>query len=94
MSNGKVGGQPGNKNSSRQNRLWADTIRRVLAQDADPDRLRRLAERLLAKAEEGDMAALKELGDRLDGKPSQQVELTGNDGGPVLIRATDTDERL
>lgn len=80
-----VGGQPGNKNSSRANRLWADTIRRALAQDKDPNRLRRLAEALIAKAEDGDLGALKEIGDRLDGKPSQQVELTGEEGGPVQV---------
>jgi hypothetical protein len=82
----KVGGQPGNTNSKRSNRLWADTIRRVLAQGADPDRIRRLAEALVSKAEEGDMSALKELGDRLDGKAAQQVFVNGDEeGGPVKI---------
>lgn len=32
-----------------------------------------LAENLLAKCDEGDMSALKELGDRLDGKPAQVI---------------------
>ena len=32
-----------------------------------------IAEALIAKAAEGDMGALKELGDRLDGKPSQAI---------------------
>ena len=81
-----VGAPKGNKNSSRDNRLWANTIRRVLAQDTDPDRIRRLAEALVQKAEEGDMAALKELGDRIDGKAAQQVIVNGDeDGGPVQV---------
>ena len=34
-----------------------------------------LAEKLLERADEGDMTALKELGDRIDGKPSQAINL-------------------
>lgn len=30
-----------------------------------------------------DLGYFKELGDRLDGKPKQQIEATGADGGPV-----------
>lgn len=80
------GAPKGNKNSSRDNRLWANTIRRALAQEADPDRLRRLAEALISKAEEGDLGALKEIGDRIDGKAAQQVIVNGDEeGGPVRI---------
>ena len=35
-----------------------------------------LAEKLLERADEGDKTALKELGDRLDGKPTQAIEGT------------------
>ena len=42
---------------------------------------------LRAKALEGDMAAMKELFDRLDGKPAQQVQLSGDaDGAPIRHR--------
>lgn len=68
-----VGGQPGNKNSSKTNRMWAETIRRAALQ-SDGARLRRIAEALLDKAAEGDVAAIKELGDRLDGKSMQAIE--------------------
>lgn len=77
----------GNTNSSTANRLWANTIRRAIAQ-SDPERLRRIAEALLTKAEEGDLGAVKELGDRLDGKPKQQIEQTGLDDGPVQHNMT------
>jgi hypothetical protein len=79
-----VGGQPGNTNSKRANRLWADTIRRALAQ-GDGNKLRAIAERLIDKAAEGDMQAIKELGDRLDGKAAQQVVFGdgGDDDAPV-----------
>lgn len=65
----------GNTNSSRSNRLWADTIRRAIIQ-SDAERLRRIAEALLTKAEEGDLPAIKELGDRLDGKSIQAIDAT------------------
>ena len=62
----------GNTNSSSANRLWANTIRRAVAQ-GDPERLRRIAEKLLSMAEEGDIQAIKEIGDRVDGKPKQII---------------------
>lgn len=62
----------GNKNSSKDNRLWAETIRRVHAQDKGA-KLRKIAEKLYAMAEAGDIAAMREIGDRLDGKPHQTV---------------------
>lgn len=74
----------GNANSSINNRLWANTIRRAVLQ-ADANKLRAIAEKLIEKAAEGDMQAIKELGDRLDGKPSQSTEISGPDGGAIPI---------
>jgi hypothetical protein len=73
----------GNTNSCRNNRLWGDTIRRALVQ-GDAERLRKIAETLLIKAEEGDLGAIKELGDRLDGKASQAVDLGSDPDRPVI----------
>lgn len=81
---GKPGGQLGNTNSSKNNRLWADTIKRVIAQ-SDGEALRKVAEALVLKAQEGDIAAIKELGDRVDGKSVATTELTGADGGAMVI---------
>jgi phosphoribosylformylglycinamidine (FGAM) synthase-like enzyme len=83
----KVGGQPGNTNSSKNNRLWANTIRRAVVQD-DANRLRRIAEALLDKAADGDISAIKELGDRLDGKSVSTTELTGADGSEFPLGIT------
>lgn len=78
-----AGAPEGNTNSSKDNRLWRNTIQRAIAQ-GNPERLRAIAEKLLDKAAEGDMAAIKELGDRLDGKTAQQIILNGDEnGGPV-----------
>lgn len=84
MADGKAGAPEGNTNSSKDNRLWRNTIMRAIAQ-GDAERLRRIAEALLDKAADGDMAAIKELGDRLDGKATQQMQVTGADDGPLTI---------
>jgi hypothetical protein len=72
----------GNTNSNINNRLWANTIRRaVLASDAT--KLRAIAEKLIDLAAEGDMQAIKELGDRLDGKSAQAVTISGDEENPL-----------
>lgn len=79
------GGQPGNLNASR-GRRWSAAIDRALAlrsKAAGIEALDVLAEKLLAACDEGDLSALRELGDRLDGKPAQAI--TGADGGPLQI---------
>lgn len=53
-------------------RIWSNAIRKVATRD--PERLERLAEKLLSMADQGDMAALKEFGDRVEGKAVQKVE--------------------
>lgn len=74
---------PTGKNG-HEKKPWSDAIRRALAKreltgsGAD---LNALAEKLIDKAAEGDMTALKELADRLDGKSVQQI--AGADGGPI-----------
>lgn len=77
-----MGAPVGNTNSSKANRLWANTIRRAVVQE-DGAKLREIADKLVALATEGDMQAIKEIGDRLDGKPAQSMEIGGPDGGPL-----------
>jgi acetylglutamate kinase len=55
--------------------------------------LRRIAKAVIASASEGKMDAVKEIADRLDGKPVQATELTGKDGGPIETRELSTEER-
>jgi len=86
------GAQPGNDNATK-NKLWSDTLRRALLAD-DAKKLRSLADRLIARAEEGDTSALKEIGDRLDGKPAQAITGADGDALRVIIRASYHDETL
>ena len=48
-------------------------------------KLRLLAEQLIDKGLDGDVTALKEIGDRIDGKPSQQQIHTGPNDGPMQV---------
>lgn len=49
-------------------------------------KLRAVADALVNKALTGDVPAIREIGDRLEGKAMQQVEVSGEAGGPVLFR--------
>ena len=82
-----IGGQPGNHNAEKKQ--WRAAINRALEKRGANkiEALDALAEKLLANAEEGDMAALKELGDRLDGKPAQAI--IGGDEDTPPIRFTE-----
>jgi len=77
-----MGGTVGNKNSSKDNRVWGKTVRKLAVQE-DYKRIHKVAEALFKKAEEGDVSAIKELGDRIDGKSMQ--EITGNSDAPITV---------
>lgn len=81
------GGQPGNDNGSK-GRPWSEAIHRACL-IVDPKKKRRkmdlLADKLIAAAMEGDVSALKELGDRIEGKCKQQIELSGDVDNPVRV---------
>ena len=49
----------------------------------DMKKLREIARTHIEKAAAGDMQAIKELADRLDGKPAQMLEHSGPDSEPI-----------
>ena len=49
----------------------------LAAAGGDHKALRAIAQGLIEKATEGDVAAIKEIADRLDGKPAQPTEMSG-----------------
>jgi hypothetical protein len=80
-----AGAPVGNQNAA-QGKLWNAAIRRALGKPSRVEgkvALDELAEKLVELAMAGEIAALKEVGDRVDGKPAQSVEVGGADGGPV-----------
>ena len=65
----------GNTNAQK-GALWRNAINRALEERTKKrglDALQDLADKFLAACEAGDITALKELGDRLDGKPTQPI---------------------
>lgn len=74
----------GNQNAAKA-KVWSAAIDRALEKRCGGrvQALDELAEKLLRLCDEGDLAALQELGNRLEGKPSQQMLLTGAEGGPI-----------
>ncbi len=69
--------------------MWRDAIMLAVKRDAEGGgkHLDKLARTLIQKASEGDVAALKEIGDRLDGKPTQSIALGQDpDKDPITFR--------
>ena len=77
-----MGAPKGHTNSSKENRVWGKTVKKLAVQE-DYKRIHRVAEALFRKAEDGDVAAIKELGDRIDGKAQQ--EITGSSDAPITV---------
>jgi hypothetical protein len=78
-----MGAPIGNKNSTKEKRIWGKLIKKLAVQE-DYARLHQVANKLYEKAAEGDMSAIKELGDRLDGKALQ--EIGGDSDSPITVR--------
>ena len=72
----------GNKNSTKDKRVWGKVVRKLAVQE-DYKRLHKVAEALFKKAEEGDVASIRELGDRIDGKSEQTI--SGDSDQPITI---------
>lgn len=83
-----AGGRPP-KEKSFANMLRIAISEAVLDEETGESKpkLRAVAEMLVTKALEGDMAAIREVADRLDGKPAQAVEVTTPDAPSRLTDA-------
>jgi hypothetical protein len=79
-----AGGRPRGAWSDKQ---WRDAIRHAVNEKekhTGEKRLRLLALRLIENAMGGDTAALKEVGDRLDGKAAQTLDVAVTDERTVI----------
>lgn len=63
--------------SENKDKPFRDALRmEIRAAENSPRALRQIANKLIDMAASGDMQAIKEIGDRLDGKPAQESTLT------------------
>ena len=79
-----VSGNPG----GRRAKPFTDALLRILEKKIanDPDGralLDAIVQQLVAKASKGDLASIREVADRVEGKPLQRQEFGGPDGGPI-----------
>ena len=82
-----MGAPLGNQNAAKAKK-WTAAIERALAKRSGKEfaeALDDLAEKFIAAVEAGDIAGYRELGDRLDGKPAQQLQLQGDEAQPLKI---------
>ena len=86
-------GTIGNTNATK-GKPWRDAINRALARRAEDHTveggLNALADKFLAACEDGDQWAMKEMGDRVEGKPSQSVTLSGDEDRPLYHKVERT----
>lgn len=72
---------PNNPKGAKSDKLWRDALMRAVKREVDKGgktkRLEVLADKLVEEGMAGNVAAIKEIGDRLDGRPAQAVEMSG-----------------
>ncbi len=66
-------GVSGNPSGKRALKILTDRLRMELTQH--PERVAKIAEAVIAKAEDGDLAAATMIWDRLEGRPLQTMEI-------------------
>ena len=71
----------GNKNATK-NKLFSDQLKRHLIQN--PDKLEKIVIQLIDDAMDGNIAAAREVMDRVDGKPVQANTIETEDGQAVI----------
>jgi hypothetical protein len=78
-------GQSGNPNGRPKSKPFKQALQKALrAAEDDSEMMARIALALVTKASEGDVPAIKEIADRLDGKVTQPIS-GDEDGGPITI---------
>ena len=82
----------GNQNAAKS-KIWHAAIMRALeartkSRIDGKQQIDALAEKLLDLVEQGDLPALKEFGDRLDGKPAQAIIGGADDDPPIKAHHT------
>lgn len=95
-----AGAPLGNQNAAKA-KVWRSAIDRALERrtQSRTDGIKEidaLADKLLDAVASGDLPALKEFGDRMDGKAAQSVTVGGDEDSPLrlMVQAAPLDESL
>jgi len=69
---------------SKSDKIWADALKRAVNRESEgkgsPKWLNVIADQVVSLAAGGDMAAVREIGDRVDGKPKQALDVESPKG--------------
>lgn len=92
-----AGAPLGNKNGAKKRLPWSQALKRSLTRlaadngEKSPNYRRgldKVADAVVRDAAEGNKDAWMELGNRLEGKPSQAIEVSGAGGGAIDLKWT------
>ena len=75
------GGGPGRPRKEREVEYY-----RIMQLHVTPDRWGKIVQKALEQAERGDAVARKWLADYLIGPPVERKEVTGDNGGPIILK--------
>jgi hypothetical protein len=73
-------------------KFWSEAVRLAVYREAEDDgkkkkRLNIIADKLCKMAMDGDISAIKEIGDRLEGKPAQALQHSGTgENGEIVFQ--------
>lgn len=84
-----LGGAPLGNQHAVKGKRWQKALERALSRAAKGDidcGLDAIADKVIALASEGEQWAVREVADRFDGKVPAGVELTGANGGEIVVR--------
>lgn len=76
---------PYHNNGGKKDKLWRDALMVAIKRTDSEGRvmLAKIAQKVVEAAVEGDMSAIKEIGDRIDGKAPQSLDVTTRHEQPV-----------
>ena len=80
------GGAPTGNQNGKKGKLFYDALRVALVQE-DRKTLRKITDTLVKAAMDGEPWAVKEVMDRIDGKPVNTTELGGINGAEIKVLA-------
>jgi hypothetical protein len=83
-------GNPAGRPKKAREVAYLDTFRQVVT----PDKWQAIIERAYQDAKKGDAAARKWIADYLIGPPIERKEITGDEGGPLVLKVVYEDKRV